>query len=847
MPAPGCFFGGAGGPRTVNKMPPLPGGGIPTDVPLRTPMKKKFNKDDHSWPSITEDSQESPVQKSNTNDCSQSMDDTLQSPMKKSNTNNCSQFTDDSLQPQFQKLDINDCSQSMDDSLQSPMKTSNTNNCSQFTEDSQESPVPNPNAENLLHSQFQRLSINNSSQSMDDTLQSPFKNLDTDDSSVQEEPQSCEGEGDFVTHMKHLMKFCWHLNDKQQTAVMESFRYKMLLIQGPPGTGKTDTLSAIIWCYVLGGKRVLACAMTDSAVDRLCQSIAKACPSDFHSKTREYRIIRVHSQFVEWKVLLDQFDFHADQLLQAEQELNQLDKAETIREYEAKGSRRQHYHLRDYSMNQAIVKLAIADGDSIDDLTYSKHLQGFLKVLRLKQENQVVTAEQQKTFRLQYRMMVHRVLDESCIVCATCNNAGSEDLIEGYDADVVVIDEAAQAPEIEALIPLALYNPRRRILAGDQLRLGPQLYSHLANEFGEQRRYSYFERLLDLNYPSVLLDESYRPTENMIDLLRMRYPALKRAENAQTHPLTAPMVDFNTWHFSIKSEIIFINVPYGRAGPAPRSTSQFNGAEAIVCARTLQKLIFPEENNSPTFAFEPRDISVLVPYTGMRSAVISELLDACTTQQLQYLNVKAKEVGGDSGLEIATIDSYQGNERPIIIGCMVGSNVVDQDYRKVSSFLRDDGRLTVMVSRAKAGMILLSHGEAMAKAEAYVSGKADNKRKPTSFISKLPSFFQSRDWTTTDETKDTSPLGLEIAIKAAGHQPRMEPQRRQQLDEGVSPELERMVARGRGREARRPGGENRGGRVGKTYVPFTGFGQHHYDGRGRGDRGGRGGRGAPVR
>ena len=64
----------------------------------------------------------------------------------------------------------------------------------------------------------------------------------------------------------------------------------------------------------------------------------------------------------------------------------------------------------------------------------------------------------------------------------------------------ILIDEAAQAMECEAIMPLALAYPKRTrvVLAGDHMQLSPEVYSRFAQD--KKFNKSLLERLYDL-YP----------------------------------------------------------------------------------------------------------------------------------------------------------------------------------------------------------------------------------------------------------------------------------------------------------------------------------------------------------
>lgn len=85
----------------------------------------------------------------------------------------------------------------------------------------------------------------------------------------------------------------------------------------------------------------------------------------------------------------------------------------------------------------------------------------------------------------------------------------------------ILLDEAAQAMECEAIMPLALANEKTRIvLAGDHMQLSPELFSQFAKE--RNLHVSLLERLYDhypANFPcKILLCENYRAHEAIINV-----------------------------------------------------------------------------------------------------------------------------------------------------------------------------------------------------------------------------------------------------------------------------------------------------------------------------------------
>lgn len=106
-----------------------------------------------------------------------------------------------------------------------------------------------------------------------------------------------------------------------------------------------------------------------------------------------------------------------------------------------------------------------------------------------------------------------------CVVTlSTSMELASLDLKKGYFTHIL-LDEAAQALESEAITPLALADANTRIvLAGDHMQMSPEIFSNFARE--RKLHVSLLERLYDhypANFPTkILLCENYRAHEAII-------------------------------------------------------------------------------------------------------------------------------------------------------------------------------------------------------------------------------------------------------------------------------------------------------------------------------------------
>ena len=110
----------------------------------------------------------------------------------------------------------------------------------------------------------------------------------------------------------------------------------------------------------------------------------------------------------------------------------------------------------------------------------------------------------------------------------------------------IIIDEAAQALECEALTALALANERTRlILAGDQMQLAPEVYSDLARERGLGT--SLLERIhltYEPNHPCrIQLCRNYRAHADIVKLTSELFYGgeVEPGATLQKHPEQTPL------------------------------------------------------------------------------------------------------------------------------------------------------------------------------------------------------------------------------------------------------------------------------------------------------------------
>jgi DNA replication ATP-dependent helicase Dna2 len=95
------------------------------------------------------------------------------------------------------------------------------------------------------------------------------------------------------------------------------------------------------------------------------------------------------------------------------------------------------------------------------------------------------------------------------------------------------------------------------------------------------------------------------------------------------------------------------------------------------------------------------DIALLTPFRAQVRGLRS---------RLEHLLNEAALSGAAPGLDICTIDQYQGKDKPCVIVSFVRSN----DSREVGPLLKDWRRINVAITRARAKLVLVGSASTLA-------------------------------------------------------------------------------------------------------------------------------------
>ncbi len=278
-----------------------------------------------------------------------------------------------------------------------------------------------------------------------------------------------------------------------------------------------------------------------------------------------------------------------------------------------------------------------------------------------------------------------KILDEAKIVCATLTGIDS-DVFGQRKYDLAVIDEACQSTEPACWIPLLRAN--KIVLAGDPCQLPPTVLSREAVDGG--LGISLMERIIGLHGAQAAkrLTVQYRMHADI-----MQFPSeefyegtLIADESVIRHRLTdLPGVQDSPSTATIVQFIDTAGAGYDEEHEEDTS-SRRNPMEAKLVVHKVRELLdagVPAEG-----------IAVITPYSG----------------QVRWL----RELLTGTGVEIDSVDGFQGREKEVVILSFVRSNPEGE-----LGFLKDIRRTNVAMTRAKRKLLMIGDSATLANEPFY--------------------------------------------------------------------------------------------------------------------------------
>ena len=431
------------------------------------------------------------------------------------------------------------------------------------------------------------------------------------------------------------------LDDMQRAAVDAALRSgDITLIHGPPGTGKTRTLVEVVRQRVARGERVLCAAPSNTAVDNLGIRLGQA----------GVRAVRLG---------------HPARVAPALAALT-LDA-----QVAADGATRLAREWRDRA--RGLRKSAAGrHGQEAKDLWQDA------RALDRDAAREIHNAER-------------AIIERADVILATC--VGCDHPLLGETMfDAVIVDEATQTPD--PLLFIALARAKVSVLAGDQHQLGPVVVG--GPSVDATLGSTVFERLASTAAgldSTVLLEQQHRMHEQIMTFpSRSMYDGRLRASaDVALHELS----DLGVTADPLRPRPLWLVDTAGKDWLEQRTDfdpggslnnmpsfqfdpSTFNSGNAERVAAEARRLL--------SRGLAPTDIAIIAAYSA-QARRLRELL----------------KVERAAGLEIGTVDGFQGREKEAVIVDLVRSN----DLQEIG-FLSNTRRMNVALTRARRFLLVIA-------------------------------------------------------------------------------------------------------------------------------------------
>ncbi|KAI0022246.1 P-loop containing nucleoside triphosphate hydrolase protein [Xylariomycetidae sp. FL0641] len=280
--------------------------------------------------------------------------------------------------------------------------------------------------------------------------------------------------------------------------------------------------------------------------------------------------------------------------------------------------------------------------------------------------------ELRKEYRERERRCVSTLVNGSKVVLATLHGAGGFQL-KNEEFDVIIVDEASQALEAQCWVPLLA--AKKAVCAGDHLQLPPTVKSTNSKI---------------MRFPS---DELYESKLLAADAVKDRLLKDLPYDVKETEDTNEPVVFIDTQggDFPEKNE----EEDTGKKGSIRSlfGESKSNETEAALVRQHVGKLV--------DAGVKPEDIAVVTPYNA----------------QLGLL-APLKETF--PGIELGSVDGFQGREKEAVIVSLVRSNGEGE-----VGFLSEKRRLNVAMTRPKRALVVVGDSETVRRGSKFLGSWMD--------------------------------------------------------------------------------------------------------------------------
>ncbi|KRY82716.1 DNA replication ATP-dependent helicase/nuclease DNA2 [Trichinella pseudospiralis] len=292
--------------------------------------------------------------------------------------------------------------------------------------------------------------------------------------------------------------------------------------------------------------------------------------------------------------------------------------------------------------------------------------------------------------------LIVRTLSSTMLVGCTCTSAALHPLLKKRKFDVCIVDEATLATEASTLGPLLAAH--KFVLVGDPLQLRPLVQSERLRKEGMD--ISLFSKL-EQKYPNavVTLKRQYRMNREIC--------------------LLSDQMFYNGELIVANDEVgnTFLNVAVSddvAEEPWVRRCLSSAPEHAVVFLDTSNC-----ENNSATRDGAANvenelelDLVVKLCQTFSKSGLDDDQIGVMSIYRTQVESIRRSlKSSGSIGVEVNTIDQYQGKDKDVIIISFVWTKELKRKQNAICPLLKDVRRVNVALTRARKKLILIGHFE----------------------------------------------------------------------------------------------------------------------------------------
>lgn len=334
--------------------------------------------------------------------------------------------------------------------------------------------------------------------------------------------------------------------------------------------------------------------------------------------------------------------------------------------------------LTNLSRHDDLYQIPVQLRGGVYQLLQSKLREASVTKFRQILEQAVSHAKQQKVNKWISDL---NILDKKAINIIGCTTTGLtkyRGFLAATGARVLLIEEAAETREpnvTSALFP----NLDQLILVGDHQQLPPRCDIARLGDEPFNLNVSLFERLVRNRLPYTMLNRQRRMAPELRFIVQKYYPNLKDhplVKDEANRLLIPGMGSRRSWFFT-----------HEWPEDTDADNSKSNPREAQMIVAFMKYLV---QNG-----VKPAEITVLTYYRGQRKRILQLL-------RREFVSM------GTGHFNVATVDSYQGEENEIVLLSLVRSPQSQFDVKRVG-FVESLNRATVAISRARRGFFMFGN------------------------------------------------------------------------------------------------------------------------------------------